>query len=53
MVAQVPGSHQTTFPCPVVRISINATTTIYLVAQSSFTASTMNVFGQIRARRVR
>jgi hypothetical protein len=39
--------------CPVVRISIAATTTVYAVAQATFGTSTMSCDGFIRARRVR
>jgi hypothetical protein len=35
------------------RLSLNATTTVYLIAQSSFAVNTMHAFGFIRARRVR
>lgn len=35
------------------RISLAATTTVYLVAQSTFTVSTMGAFGKLRARRAR
>lgn len=38
---------------PTTRISISSTTTVYLVTNSTFGASTMNVDGLIRARRVR
>lgn len=38
---------------PVTRISLAATTTIYLVGQIAFTTSTMTANGFIRARRVR
>lgn len=38
---------------PVVRLSLSATTTVYLVAQSTFTVSTQTAGGYIRARRVR
>lgn len=38
---------------PIVRISIAATTTVYVVAQSTFTVSTQTAGGYIRARRVR
>jgi hypothetical protein len=38
---------------PVVRISVSATTTVYLVAQASFAVGTLKGFGTIRARRVR
>lgn len=36
-----------------VRLSIAATTTVYLVAQAAFTVSTLAGYGTIRARRVR
>ncbi len=36
-----------------VRKNLSGTTTIYLVAQSTFTISTMSVYGILRARRVR
>ena len=36
-----------------VRLSIAATTTVYLVAQSSFSAGTLTGYGTLRARRVR
>jgi hypothetical protein len=35
------------------RISLGATTTVYLVAQCNFSAGTVTAFGQINARRVR
>jgi hypothetical protein len=38
---------------PMQRISIAATTTLFLVAQSQFTTSTMSAFGNITARRRR
>ena len=37
---------------PVVRLSITATTTVYLVAKATFTVSTMTAYGTIRANRV-
>jgi hypothetical protein len=37
---------------PAVRLSITATTTVYLVAKSTFTVSTMTAYGTIRANRV-
>ncbi len=40
-------------PTPVTRVSLSATTTIYLVAYSTFATSTMSAFGAISARRVR
>jgi hypothetical protein len=36
-----------------VRVSLSATTTIFLVASDTFTVSTMSAYGTIRARRVR
>jgi len=38
---------------PIVRLSLNATTTIYLVTQCVFTVSTLKAYGTIRARRMR
>lgn len=37
---------------PVVRLSITKTTTVFLVAQATFTVSTMSAYGTIRANRV-
>jgi hypothetical protein len=50
--AQVPVS---TFMAPTitVRLSIAATTTVFLVAQAVFTVSTLSAYGTIRARRAR
>lgn len=41
------------FPIPTTRISIAATTTVFLIAQGTFTVSTLSAYGTIRARRVR
>jgi len=38
---------------PVVRLSLAATTTVYLVAAANFTVSTLGTYGTIRARRMR
>ena len=38
---------------PTARFSLTAPTTIYLVANATFTASTLAAYGMIRARRVR
>ena len=38
---------------PAVRMSLSATTTVYLVAQATFTVSTLKAYGTIRARRMR
>jgi hypothetical protein len=51
--AAVPGAMTLTFPLPMVRFSLAATTTIYLVGYCFFSVSTITVFGHIRARRVR
>ncbi len=42
-----------TIPVGVGRLSLGATTTVYLVAQSTFTVSTCKAYGFISARRVR
>lgn len=42
-----------TVSSPTVRLSINQTTTVYLVASGTFTVSTLAAYGTIRARRVR
>jgi hypothetical protein len=47
------SSYINTLVTPVKRISISATTTIYLVCSAVFATSTLNAFGAIRARRVR
>ena len=36
-----------------IRLSISATTTVFMVAQATFSIGTVTVFGTIRARRVR
>lgn len=52
--AVVPGAVEwADFLAPVVRLSLAATTTVYLVGQSTFTVSTQTAGGYIRARRVR
>lgn len=53
VAANVPGANVIALPTPVTRISLAATTTIYLVAKATFTVSTLTAFGTIRARRVR
>ena len=50
--AGVPAGALTTKAGPV-RVSLSATTTIYLVAQDTFTVSTMTAYGTLRCRRVR
>ena len=49
----VPGAVTFNAPLPVARISLAATTTIFLVVEVLFTVSTVTAFGSIRARRVR
>lgn len=38
---------------PLVRISLAATTTVYLIAQDTFSLSTISAYGTLRARRMR
>src|SRR6266446_3454953 len=40
-----------TFALPVVRLSLGSTTTVFLVAQGTFTVSTLKAYGTIQARR--
>lgn len=40
-------------PIPPIRLSLSATTTVYLVVRSIFTTSTSSAYGILRARRVR
>lgn len=47
------GSGVSNIPSPVCRFSLSTTTTIFLVAASTFSVSTMTANGLIRARRVR
>jgi hypothetical protein len=47
------GENAFTLLSPTVRISLSATTTVYLVAQAGFTVSTLTAGGTIRARRIR
>lgn len=51
--AQVPGTNYQAYAIPQTRISLAATTTIYLVSYALFTVSTMTSWGTIAARRVR
>lgn len=53
-----PGASTTTsfkdgVSIPQKRVSLTATTTIYLVAEATFTAGTVGAYGKISARRVR
>lgn len=49
----VPGGSFQSTPIPNYRLSLNATTTVYLAVRAAFTVSTMTAYGIIRARRVR
>jgi hypothetical protein len=52
--AFVPGSGaDVTVTMPTYRVSLSATTTIFLVAKSNFTVSTLAGYGYIQARRLR
>jgi len=51
--AQVVGGATNTFSVGPLRASLAGTTTYFLVCRATFTVSTMNCFGGIRARRVR
>lgn len=55
--SQIPTMSTATCDCSLIipnyRISISATTTVYLVANVTFTAGTAKAYGTIRARRVR
>lgn len=48
-----PGVFTETVSTPVVRVSLAATTTIYIVASATFTVAALTAYGSIRARRVR
>jgi hypothetical protein len=48
-----PGAISAHMPTGVIRMSLSGTTTVYLVAQSTFTVSTMAAYGFIAARRMR
>lgn len=50
---QLPAGQSYGAAVPSIRVSLSATTTIYLVALMSFTTSTMSVAGVLTARRVR
>lgn len=51
--AFVSGGFQSQVSLPPYRLSLSVTTTVFMVAQSNFTVSTMTSYGIIRARRVR
>lgn len=46
-------TENTTVTVPRVRISVASTTTVYMVAQATFSAGTVKVYGKINARRMR
>lgn len=51
--AEVPGANVLTLELPPVRVSLSGTTTIFFVANATFTVSTLSVFGTLSARRMR
>jgi hypothetical protein len=51
--AQVPTAGPLSLELPPVRVLIGSTTTIFFVANATFTISTLSVYGTIRARRMR
>lgn len=51
--ATVPGAGTNQLKTTMVRVSVAAATTIYLVASAAFTVSTLTVFGTLTARRAR
>jgi hypothetical protein len=52
--AEVPtAANDPAWVVPTVRLSLSATTTVYLVAQAAFTVSTLKAYGTLRARRMR
>lgn len=51
--ANVPGANDILLPLVGCRISLTATTNIFLVANATFTVSTLTVYGSLCARRVR
>jgi hypothetical protein len=53
IAAVVPGAVGQVSPIPTTRVSLAATTTIYLVFSGTFTLSTLGAYGVISARRVR
>lgn len=53
VAASVPGANVISLGMPPCRVKMNATGTLYCVANATFTVSTLSVFGTLRARRVR
>lgn len=51
--AEVPTALPDNISTPTVRVSVAATTTVFLVTQCTFTVAGLTAFGTIRARRVR
>lgn len=52
-ISAAAGNANQNFPFPGKRISLAATTTVYLVASANFAISTMGAYGRISARRAR
>ena len=53
LTVSVPAGGQIFLQAPPMRVSIAATTTVFLIGQANFAVSTMTISGFIRARRVR
>lgn len=51
--AGIVGGNNNCFAIPTLRLSLSATTTVYIVVNSNFTVSTLSGYGSIGARRVR
>jgi hypothetical protein len=51
--AEVPGANVITLGLTDVRVSLSGTTTIFFVANATFSVSTLSVFGTLAARRIR
>lgn len=51
--AEVPTALPLNMSTPTVRVSVAATTTVFLVTQGNFTVAALSAYGTIRARRVR
>lgn len=51
--AAVPGANVITIQIPSYRVSVASNTTLFLVAQATFTVSTASAFGYMEARRAR
>jgi hypothetical protein len=52
MAAVVPGANAQRRSIPLQRVTLTVDATIFLIAQATFTVSTMTAFGTLRAKRV-